>query len=95
MLNAILKAIFVTGIPIFFSFSNKHSNPHAISLNDVVNVIKNDARPEVKVAAIQALQHVVEPQDKATVETVLTEAQASQDEVVKTAAAEAMTKFAA
>lgn len=66
-----------------------------IGYNDVVNVIKNDARPEVKVAAIQALQHVVEPQDKATVEAVLTEAQASQDEAVKTAAAEAMTKFAA
>ena len=66
-----------------------------IGYNEVVNVIKNDARPEVKVAAIQALQHVVEPQDKAAVEAVLTEAQASQDEAVKTAATEAMTKFAA
>ena len=66
-----------------------------VGYNDVVNVIKNDSRPEVKVAAIQALQHVVEPQDKATVEAVLAEAQNSQDEAVKTAAAEAMAKFAA
>ena len=66
-----------------------------VGYNDVVNVIKNDARPEVKVAAIQALQHVVEPQDKATVEAVLAEAQNSSDEGVKQAAAEAMAKFAA
>ena len=66
-----------------------------VGYNDVVNVIKNDARPEVKVAAIQALQHVVEPQDKATVEAVLAEAQNSSDEGVKQAATEAMAKFAA
>ena len=66
-----------------------------VGYGDVVNVIKNDARPEVKVAAIQALQHVVEPQDKATVEAVLADAQNSQDEAVKSAAAEAMAKFAA
>ncbi|MBQ7287475.1 MAG: hypothetical protein IJW73_06930 [Candidatus Gastranaerophilales bacterium] len=66
-----------------------------VGYNDVVNVIKNDARPEVKVAAIQALQHVVEPQDKATIEAVLADAQNSQDEAVKTAAAEAMAKFQA
>ena len=66
-----------------------------VGYNDVINVIQNDARPEVKVAAIQALQHVVEPQDKATVEPILTQAQSSSDEGVKAAAAEAMTKFAA
>mgnify|MGYP003297100156 CR=1 FL=1 len=65
-----------------------------IGYNDVVNVIKNDSRPEVKVAAIQALQHIVEPQDKAVVEPVLTEAQNSQDNEVKAAATEALTKFA-
>ncbi|MBR3604936.1 MAG: HEAT repeat domain-containing protein [Candidatus Gastranaerophilales bacterium] len=66
-----------------------------VGYENVINVIQNDARPEVKVAAIQALQHVVEPQDKATVEPILTQAQASNDEGVKAAAAEAMTKFAA
>ena len=66
-----------------------------IGYNDVVNVIKNDVRPEVKVAAIQALQHIVEPQDKASVETALAEALNSQDEAVKNAATEAMAKFAA
>ncbi len=66
-----------------------------IGYNDVVNVIKNDARPEVKVAAIQALDHVVEPQDKATVETVLADSINSQDEAIKAAATEALAKFAA
>ena len=66
-----------------------------IGYNDVVNVIQNDARPEVQVAAIQALQHVVEPQDKATVEPILTQAQKSNDEAVKNAAAEAIATFAA
>ena len=66
-----------------------------VGYNDVINVIQNDARPEVKVAAIQALEHVVEPQDKATVEPILTQAQNSSDEAVKSAASEAMMKFAA
>ncbi|MBQ8635503.1 hypothetical protein IJ425_05055 [bacterium] len=66
-----------------------------VGYNDMVNVIKNDARPEVKVAAIQALQHVAEPQDKATVESVLAEALTSQDEAIKNAANETMLKFAA
>lgn len=66
-----------------------------VGYNDVINVIQKDARPEVQVAAIQALQHVVEPQDKATVEPILTEAQKSADEAVKTAATEALAKFTA
>ena len=66
-----------------------------IGYNDIVNVIKNDARPEVKVAAIQALDHVVEPQDKATVEAVLADSINSQDEAIKAAATEALAKFAA
>ena len=64
-----------------------------IGYNEVVNVIKNDARPEVKVAAIQALQHVAEAQDKAGVETVLADSLKSQDEAVKQAAEETMSKF--
>lgn len=66
-----------------------------VGYNDVVNVIKNDARPEVKVAAIQALDHVVEPQDKATVEAVLADSINSQDEAIKAAATETLAKFAA
>ena len=61
----------------------------------MINVIQNDSRPEVQLAAIQALQHIVEPQDKATVEPILTQAQKSKDEAVKAAATEALAKFAA
>lgn len=66
-----------------------------VGYNDVVNIIKNDPRPEVQVAAIQALDHVVAPQDKETVEAVLADAKNSQDEAVKTAANETLAKFAA
>ncbi len=66
-----------------------------IGYDDVVNVINNDARPEVKVAAIQALEHVAEPEDKARVESILANALNSSDEPVKLAAQEAMSKFAA
>ena len=62
--------------------------------NDAIQeIIKNDARPEVKVAAIQALQHVAEPQDKETVSTILADSLKSTDEPVKVAAEEAMAKF--
>ena len=61
--------------------------------NDIVNIIKNDARPEVKVAAMQALQYIAEPGDKATVEAVLADSLNSQDEVIKTAAQEVMDRF--
>ena len=64
-----------------------------IGYSDIVNVINNDARPEVKVAAIQALQFVAEPQDKATVEQVLATSLTSQDEAIKTAANETIAKF--
>lgn len=63
-----------------------------VGYNDVVNVIKNE-RPELQVAAIQALQHVAEPQDKAAVESVLANALNSNDESVKSAANETMAKF--
>ena len=66
-----------------------------IGYNDIVNVINNDPRPEVKVAAIQALQYVAEPQDKASIEAVLKDSLNSQDEAVKSAATETMAKFAA
>lgn len=66
-----------------------------IGYNDIVNVINNDPRPEVKVAAIQALQFVAEPQDKATIEAVLADSLKSQDEGIKTAATETLASFAA
>ena len=62
--------------------------------NDAVQeIIKNDSRPEVKVAAIQALQHVAEPQDKEAVSAILADSLKSTDEPVKAAAEEAMAKF--
>ncbi len=64
-----------------------------LGYNDIVNIINNDSRPEVKVAAIQALQHVANPEDKAVVEKVLAESLKSTDEAIKGAANEAMSKF--
>lgn len=66
-----------------------------VGYDDMVNVIKNDVRPEVKVAGIQALEHILEPQDKEAVEPILAEAQKSDDEAVNSAAAQALAKFAA
>ena len=56
--------------------------------NGVVNVIKNDTRPEVKVAAIQSLRYVARPEDKAVVNEVLADALKSSDEEVKAVAQE-------
>ena len=66
-----------------------------VGYNDIANVINNDARPEVKVAAIQAVQYVANADDKATVEALLANSLNSNDEAIKTAATEAMAKFAA
>lgn len=62
-----------------------------IGYNDIVNVIKNDSRPEVKVAAIQALRYVADKNDAQAIKEVLTESLNSTDEAVKAAAQEAMT----
>ncbi len=56
--------------------------------NTVVDVIKNDVRPEVKVAAIQSLRYVARPEDEATVKEVLADSLKSEDEEVKTVAQE-------
>ena len=64
-----------------------------IGYNEIVNVINNDTRPEVKVAAIQALQHVANPQEANVVQQVLANALNSTDEAVKNAANEAIAKF--
>lgn len=61
--------------------------------NDITNIIKNDPRPEVKVAAMQALQYIAEPADKSAVEAALADSLNSQDEVVKAAAQEVIDRF--
>lgn len=58
--------------------------------NDVVNVIKNDTRPEVKIAGIQALRYIARPEDSATVKEVLADSLNSTDEQIKLAAQEAV-----
>lgn len=64
-----------------------------VGFNDVVNVINNDSRPEVKVAAIQALQYVAEPQDAENVKQILAESLKSNDEAIKAVANETIAKF--
>ena len=64
-----------------------------IGYDSVANVIQNDSRPEVKVAAIQALQHVATNEDKATVQALLSTALTSNNAEVKAAAEELMAKF--
>lgn len=66
-----------------------------LGYNDIVNVIQNDSRPEVKIAAIQALEHVAEPEDKPMVEEALKTSLESQDETIKAAAQEAIDKLGA
>ena len=61
--------------------------------NGVVDVIKNDPRPEVKVAAIQSLRHVAKPEDAETVKTVLADALNSNDEEVKAVAQETVAQY--
>ncbi len=61
--------------------------------NGVVNVIKNDVRPEVKVAAIQSLRHVARPEDADTVKSILAEALNSSDEEVKAVAQETVAQY--
>ena len=64
-----------------------------IGFNDVVNIINNDSRPEVKVAAIQALQYVAEPQDLENVKQILADSLNSSDEAIKAVADETIAKL--
>lgn len=64
-----------------------------IGFNDVVNIINNDSRPEVKVAAIQALQYVAEPQDLENVKQILADSLNSSDEAIKAVANETIAKL--
>jgi len=64
-----------------------------IGFDSIANIIQNDARPEVKVAAIQALQHVATNEDKATVQALLATSLTSNNAEIKAAAEELMAKF--
>ena len=65
-----------------------------IGYQDMVNVIKNDPSLKVRIAAIEGLGHILEPNDKATVEPILIEAQKSSNEDIKQAATDALAKLA-
>ncbi len=65
-----------------------------IGYDAIQNVIKNDPRPEVKVGAIEALQFLAEPQDKAEIEALLADSLKSNDEAVKLAAQTAIDALA-
>ena len=62
---------------------------------EIENIIKNDSFPEVKLGAIQAIEHVAEPQDKPAVEALLADSLKSKDEAIKQAATEALVKISA
>lgn len=65
-----------------------------IGYDNISGVIKNaQERPEVKVAAIQALSHVAGAQDEAAVKETLADALNSEDEAIKAAAQEAIDKL--
>ena len=61
---------------------------------DMANIIQNDPRPEVKVAALQALKYVAEPADREVVEAVLADSLNSKDKDIQAAAQEVIEKFA-
>ena len=65
-----------------------------IGFDAIQDIIKNDSRPEVKVAAIQALEYVAEPSEKQAVSEILADSLKSKDEPVRLAAEEAIAKFA-
>ena len=64
-----------------------------IGYQDIVNTIKKDSRPEVQIAAIQALKYIVKPEDEATVKEVLNDSLKSNDKDVKAAAQEVVDMY--
>ena len=58
--------------------------------NDIANVIKNDQNPQIKSAAIEALQYMAKPEEKAEVEQILQPALNDQDPMVKSVAENAL-----
>ena len=66
-----------------------------IGYNEMANIAQNSKDDNLKLAAIEALGHVVEPQDKAVIEPILAPLKNSSNEDVKNAANEVVTKLAA
>lgn len=61
---------------------------------EMENIIKNGTEPELQIAAMQALQYMMEPQDTAKVQEILSVAQNSANEGVKAAATEVLNMIA-
>ncbi len=61
--------------------------------NEIVNTIQNEPNKELKIAAIQALQYIAKPEEKAEVEQVLQGALNDQDADIKQTAQEAIAKL--
>lgn len=61
--------------------------------NEIVNTIQNEPNKELKIAAIQALQYVAKPEEKAEVEQILQTSLNSQDADVKQTAQDALAKL--
>ncbi len=65
-----------------------------IGYNEITGAIQNNPSPEVKIAAIQALQYMAKPEDKAQVEQILQPSLTSTDAAVAQTAQEALAKLA-
>ena len=61
--------------------------------NEIVNTIQNDTNGQLKAAAIQALQYIAKPEEKAEVEQILQNSLNDSDEMVKQTAQEALNKL--
>ena len=61
--------------------------------NEITNIIQNEPNGQLKTAAIQALQYMAKPEEKAEVEQILTPVLNDQDPMVKQAAQDAIAKL--
>ncbi len=61
--------------------------------NEIVNTIQNDNNGQLRAAAIQALQYIAKPEEKAEVEQILQPALNDSDESVKQVAQDALSKL--
>ena len=61
--------------------------------NEITNIIQNEPNSQLKTAAIQALQYMAKPEEKAEVEQILAPVLNDQDPMVKQAAQDAIAKL--
>ncbi len=61
--------------------------------NEIVNTIQNDTNGQIRAAAVQALQYIAKPEEKAEVEQILQPALNDADPTVKQVAQDALTKL--